>query len=225
LVGIVERAGFKVDHNKTRMQVYFHRQMVTGLTVNTKVNIRQEYYRYARSMCHSLFFSGIYHIPTQPEEVSDLDELSGILSYIQHVKSLSLDSDSENRVPGQRLYERFLFYRYFIIPHRPLIICEGKTDNIYLKYAIRYLDGFHPTLGVMTQNGFVAEVGFFNYNNKIHRILKLGGGSSDFIALMARYRQNVESYKHCPMPHPIILIMDNDDGLSKKRSSKYQGSL
>ena len=51
----ITRAGFAVNPAKTRMQVRTTRQLVTGLTVNAKVNIRAAYYRHARSMCHVLF--------------------------------------------------------------------------------------------------------------------------------------------------------------------------
>jgi RNA-directed DNA polymerase len=45
LVGVIERCGFTINPAKTRMQVHTSRQLVTGLTVNIKVNIPQDYYR------------------------------------------------------------------------------------------------------------------------------------------------------------------------------------
>lgn len=55
LANIIQKSGFVINPDKTRMQFKMSRQLVTGLTVNTKVNVRPEYYRFARSMCHSLF--------------------------------------------------------------------------------------------------------------------------------------------------------------------------
>jgi RNA-directed DNA polymerase len=48
----IEHSGFKINDKKTRMQFRGSRQVTTGLMVNEKVNIRQEYWRQARHMCH-----------------------------------------------------------------------------------------------------------------------------------------------------------------------------
>ena len=55
LVHEIKAAGFKINADKTRMHCRGNRQMVTGLVVNKKANIRSEYYRKARAMCDSLF--------------------------------------------------------------------------------------------------------------------------------------------------------------------------
>ena len=43
------------------MQFRASRQVTTGLMVNEKVNIRQEYWRAARQMCQALFTTGTYY--------------------------------------------------------------------------------------------------------------------------------------------------------------------
>ena len=57
----IKNAGFCVNYQKTRMQYCNSRQMTTGLIVNQKVNIRSEYYRTVRAMCHTLFSTGEYY--------------------------------------------------------------------------------------------------------------------------------------------------------------------
>jgi hypothetical protein len=57
----IKDAGFEINDNKTRMQFRGSRQVTTGLMVNEKVNIRQEYLRAARHMCKSLFTAGSYY--------------------------------------------------------------------------------------------------------------------------------------------------------------------
>lgn len=137
------------------MQCRMSRQLVTGLTVNAKVNIRPEYYRYTRAMCHSLFKTGAYHqpLPADPDPITSLYPLEGILSHIHHVKDTIGDRDELKKrteaTAARKLYARFLKYRYFVRLERPLIVCEGKTNSIYLKYAIRNLTAFHPKLGVV----------------------------------------------------------------------------
>jgi RNA-directed DNA polymerase len=64
LVSRIVNTGFAINDNKTRMQCETSRQLVTGLTVNKKVNIRSEYSRAARAMCNSLFTTGKYHWPS-----------------------------------------------------------------------------------------------------------------------------------------------------------------
>ena len=165
LTKAIKRAGFSVNPAKTRVQFRMSRQLVTGLTVNAKVNIRPEYYRWARAMCHRLFETGVYHRPvgaksgqSQPncqaakiEPIESLSPLEGILSHIHHVKDTVDDRDEqekkENATAARKLYARFLKYRYFVRLERPLIVCEGKTDSIYLKHAIRRLSDCHPKLG------------------------------------------------------------------------------
>ena len=150
LVKAIEKAGFVINPNKTRMQFRMSRQLVTGLTVNTKVNIRPEYYRWARAMCHTLFATGSYYRPVdgapesegdingEPELVTSLYPLEGILSHIHHVKDTIDERDEpekrKNATAARRLYARFLKYRYFVRLEHPLIVCEGKTDSIYLKH-------------------------------------------------------------------------------------------
>jgi RNA-directed DNA polymerase len=41
----INASGFVINDDKTRMQFRGSRQMVTGLTVNTKVNVPQRYYK------------------------------------------------------------------------------------------------------------------------------------------------------------------------------------
>ena len=57
----IEHSGFRINDKKTRMQLRGSRQVTTGLMVNAKVNIRQEYYRTARSMANELFQRGSYY--------------------------------------------------------------------------------------------------------------------------------------------------------------------
>lgn len=49
---IVEGAGFTINDSKTRMQIAFQRQRVTGLIVNEKVNVSRRYVRGLRALLH-----------------------------------------------------------------------------------------------------------------------------------------------------------------------------
>ena len=241
LTKAIKRASFIVNPAKTRMQFRMSRQLVTGLTVNAKVNIRAEYYRWARAMCHRLFETGEYHrpvgaksVPSPPngqpaksDPIKSLNPLEGILSHIHHVKDAVDDRDEqkkkkkENATAARELYARFLKYRYFVRLERPLIVCEGKTDSIYLKHAIRRLTDFHPQLGSSKEETFTSAVAFFNYTNQARRILNLNGGTGDLLHFFfinsdkQGYKHDIQSFKHRPLKHPVIVLIDNDSGAKK----------
>ena len=235
LLGEIERAGFAINHEKTRMQFRTSRQIVTGLTVNDKVNIRPEYYRRARAMCHELFQNGIYYRPvhdtsasddstveeSEPEVIDSLNPLEGILSHIHYVKDIvdgRAEIDKRKKATAtRRLYGKFLKYRLFVRLEKPLIVCEGKTDSIYLKCAIRNLSSVQPMLGSWKGKAFSSEVAFFNYNNSAHRILELNGGTGDLLYFFVKnkYRQDIRSFGHRPLCKPVIVLVDNDDGARK----------
>ena len=239
LIKKIEGAGFKINTDKTRMQCRGSRQVVTGLVVNEKVNIRSEYYRNARAMCDSLFQTGSYFLPftgnntfgenSQPERISSLKPLEGILSHIYKVtQSEERRSISEQRKSPRAirvLCRRFLFYKYCIALEAPLIITEGKTDPIYLKEAIRYRSTIHPALGQKGEDGFDFAVRFFNYGGQAHEIIDLRGGTGDLKSIVLDFQRNLKSEKgrkpfgHTPMNHPVILLLDNDEGLAPVAST------
>lgn len=118
------------------------------------------------------------------------------------------------------LYRRFLFYKRFIALDAPLIVTEGKTDPVYLREAIKHLPSWHPLLGQPTADGLKFSLSFFNYGGKSHEIMDLGGGTGDLKSIPLDYLRNLDSSKsdrkpmlHKPMKYPVIMVLDNDDGL------------
>jgi RNA-directed DNA polymerase len=234
LTRTIKRAGFVLNPVKTRMQTRPGRQVVTGLTVNKKINVSQRYFRTARAMCNALFQDGAYHrgvrIAGTPDEdpqyemIHSLNQLQGILSHIYHIKHRSRQIQLGTNtllpvasVPGHKLYERFLFFKYFITNSHPLIITEGRTDNIYLKYAIRHLASKFPSLIETADPDVVPIVKFFNYNNKkAHRILELTGGAGNLMRFVNLYNDRLEHYRYRPLMHPVMILIDNDTALTAK---------
>jgi hypothetical protein len=234
LVRKIEGAGFNINKSKTRMHCRGNRQMVTGLVVNEKANIKSEYYRKSRAMCDSLFQTGKYFKtlknPDEPKDdpepdlTDNLNPLEGILSHIYYVTQ----SEERRPISDQRqaprairsLYRRFLFYKYCIALKTPLIVTEGKTDTVYLREAIRYRSAFQPRLGLNGVNGFEFAIRFFNYNGQAHEVMDLGGGSGDLKSIILDYQRNLnfhkgrKQFKSKPMAHPVILVLDNDNGLA-----------
>jgi len=230
LLKTISRAGFAINPAKTRMQLRTSQQLVTGLTVNAKVNVRTAYHKQARAMCEWLFRTGSYFRPVaapadrstaidrdgKRELIESLSPLEGMLSHIYHVKD-SVDQRTytdrrKDETAARRLYARFLFYRYFVRLDRPLIICEGKTDNTYLKCAIRQLPAYQPKLGKFSGSIFESALSFFNHGNQARELLKIKGGTGDLKFLFIRYKEHLQPILHRPMAHPVIVVVDNDDG-------------
>ncbi|MGV8856441.1 MAG: retron Ec67 family RNA-directed DNA polymerase/endonuclease, partial [Devosia sp.] len=235
LVSQISKCGFQVNADKTRMQFKGSRQMVTGLVVNEKVNVRSDYYRRARASCESLFSTGGYFLEVEPP-VNPVDEpkpkilkgllpLEGVLAHIYAVNQYG-----DNRDPAQqrkeprairRLFRRFYFYKYFVALKLPLIVTEGKTDRVYLRSAVRSRTGFHPALGALVGKAFVHAVSYFDHEGRPGELLDLGGGgSANLISILVDYQRNLYPNKgearaiaSLPMAHPVILVLDNDDGL------------
>ncbi|MGH9552667.1 MAG: reverse transcriptase domain-containing protein, partial [Terriglobales bacterium] len=237
----IEVAGFSINASKTSLQFRTTRQMTTGLVVNEKVNIAQDYYRNVRSMCFSLFQTGAYHIPVkngvnEVKRIADLDPLEGRLAHVHYVKNVTVRrkrAELDHRiVPYQEptaprnLYRRFLFYKYFVANEVPVIVTEGKTDIIYLRTAIKALHAKFPDLVQMEDGKANLLIKFFKAsdNNKI--ILGLAQGFSGMTSFIKSYQAKLRPYGFRPMQHPIIFVVDDDDGGSdvRKAAEKVAGT-
>lgn len=214
----IEKAGFKINPNKTRMQCRESRQTVTGLTVNRKVNVQNPYYRNARIMAHSLFRTGKYHYWNGPvkEEVFKLGKLEGMFSHIYYVKDQAdyreLLDKRKNPTAVRKLYSSFLFYKSFVALNKPMVICEGKTDNTYLRYAVRNRTKYHPKLGKIDSGKFELAFSLFTYDSQASELLGLNGGSGQLNNFISHYSKNLKGYNHRPLLHPVIILIDNDSG-------------
>jgi RNA-directed DNA polymerase len=222
---IVERAGFKLNPSKTRMSLRKSRQMVTGLVINEKPNIRQSYYRNVRAMCNSLFKTGQWHKPNVDADrlaamVSDIEPLEGMLSHIYFLKARRDRTHKANKNVGYvapkapiEQYRKFLFYKYFVVHNVQTLVTEGLTDVVYLKCAIRSRAAFFPTLAVTNKGKHKSKVEFLRATDTLRSVLNLGNGVAGQASLIAQYENKLKNYERLPLTHPIIIVCDNDSGL------------
>ncbi|MFC1535142.1 retron Ec67 family RNA-directed DNA polymerase/endonuclease, partial [Thermodesulfobacteriota bacterium] len=237
----IEKVGFKINAKKTSLQNKAKRQVVTGLVVNKKVNIKRDYYRRAKSMCHALFQSDEFyidckHIPelsisdnskksessspdsaetllegSQSEKrvIGNINQLEGILSFIFYVKSLHDDRKIGNKrykpTAVMRLYREFLFYKHFFILDQPLIICEGKTDIIYLKCALRQLKNEYVELIHKKDDDFIFTIGFLNLSNNFRNVCAISAGTSGLASLIDIYETHMKPFKGQGKKYPVII--------------------
>ena len=201
------------------------RQTVTGLVVNSKVNVNQDYYRKARAMCHSLFKIGAYHrtVEDEVEFTDNTNILEGTLSHIYFVKARRDRKPKVNRLAIKAgefspphapvdLYRKFLFYKHFAAPTAPLIVTEGVSDIAYLQCAIRALAKSFPALAEEKDSKIIRLVNFLKPSGTSRDVLNLGHGASGQASLVSQYTNNLKKYAHKPMQHPVIILCDNDDG-------------
>lgn len=232
LQNIVTHTGFSINPKKTRMQYRGSRQAVTGLVVNRKVNIRTEYRRKARSLAHSLFKTGNFqHIRAIPDANGvvtptpvdgTLAQLHGILGHIDAVDCHN--SDIESKVDPrkakvalrskEKLYRRFLMFKDFYAATRPVIVCEGKTDNVYLLHAIRSLAAYYPKLATVDANKKITlNIRILKtVQTSTGRVLQLDGGASFLKAFIEQYLMEIEKFKAPGMQCAVVVVVDNDTG-------------
>jgi len=207
------------------MQHKTARQTATGLVVNKKVNIKREYYKQARSMCHSLFQTDTFYLDKklsekieisenaatdhtstaesaetsttepEPEEFTygTINQLDGILSFIYHLKkshdTRKFTTKFHQPTAISKLYRQFLFYKHFFSLKQPLIICEGKTDIIYLRCALRQLIKKYPEFIDKKEEKYRFKVRFFNFTKNLKDVFSISEGTSGLASLIEIYKK------------------------------------
>jgi len=226
---IVTRAGFGINAEKTRMQYRNSRQDVTGLVVNSKVNIRSEYRRTVRAMAHRLFITGKFELTTTVRDAlgtlipakkeGTLAQLHGMLGHIDRVDRHNLNlaqPHGRSRNWGisskENLFRRFLAFKEFYSAPAPVVLCEGKTDNVYLRHAIESLASAYPSLATVSQQKAVTlNVRLFRYQDtSTGRILQLNGGTGDFKNFIPYYVKLLAKFRAPGGQQPTVLLVDND---------------
>jgi hypothetical protein len=195
-------------------------------------------------MVHRLFTTGEYsHVQRQldvngiMEDVcvpGTLDQLHGMLGFINQIdlqyKKDALSTGTHVRLSSKEsVYRRFLMFKEFYSASRPTIICEGKTDNVYLVHAIRSLAAKFPLLASIDADGRIKLAArLYKYTgSSTGRILGLHGGAGDLKKFIPDYRAETTRFTAPGKFQPIILLVDNDSGADSiysiiKELTKYK---
>jgi RNA-directed DNA polymerase len=227
---IVSSAGFRINLTKTRMQYRDSRQEVTGLVVNQKINVRREYRHNVRAMVDSLFNTGAFELYgpvkkagmlTVEKRQGTLNELHGRLGFINGIDLYNKKiSPPQRKAPDQLsskelIYRRFLLYRDFYAAETPVILCEGKTDSVYLTQAIRSLAAEFPDLAEVAADGTIKlRVRLYKYpQSSTARVLGLNDGGNAVISSFLRtYKREIERFKAPGLKNACIVLYDRDSG-------------
>ena len=236
LARLVKKSGFDMNPLKTRMQYRDSRQEVTGLVVNKKINVRSEYRHTVRAMVHHLFTKGSFEFVHKVKDgvgaltvnkiAGTTNQLHGMLGFIDGVDLYNralgsrgkVSIDHSKQTSKEAMYRRFLLYKDFYAASAPVIICEGKTDNVYITHAIRSLATTFPQLATKNADGTVKLIArIYKYpNTSTGRILGIHGGAPDLSKFMRQYDREIKKFKGPGAQQPVILLIDNDDGATSK---------
>ncbi len=223
LTQLIVRSGFRINPQKTRMQYRDSRQEVTGLVVNKKVNVPVDYRRVVRAMSDTYFKTGSF-FTLQPgiggamtKVAGTPNELNGRLNFINSVDLYNAERNKEFALAlssKERTYKRFLYFENFFCAEKPVIVCEGKTDYIYLRSALRRLADQYPRLATADPDG-VIELGvrLYKYDKtNSGRILGIRGGTADLCTFMRNYFRECVTFNTVLRRSPVLILVDNDDG-------------
>jgi RNA-directed DNA polymerase len=223
---VIAKCGFALNPQKTRMQYRDSRQEVTGLVVNSKVNVRREYRHVVRAMVHRLFTTGSFDFEyrtvgegraaTTQKTPGRPSQLHGMLSFIDGVDlhNRGINPNAKIVTSKELMYRRFLMFKELYTAPAPVVICEGKTDNVYITHAIRSLAAQYPRLADINSNGKISiKLRRFKYSGtSTGRILGIHGGTGHLGQFLQNYKDESSRFKAPGMQWPIILLIDNDSG-------------
>jgi RNA-directed DNA polymerase len=231
----IKRAGFQINETKTRILYKDSRQDVTGLIVNKKPNVKKEYWRTVKSQCNKLFHTGSFTKKVDGEDVDgNINELEGQLKFIDQIDKFNrsrkkpplnqiykIASHGINKVPllsgREKTFGKFLYYKLFYGNTEPTILCEGKTDNVYLKSAIHQLVKKYPKLASFDPKKPKSEaykllINFVKYTKRTKFLNQLHGGTPYLSFFLTTFEKHYDFYKAPKPKHPVIIILDNDSG-------------
>ena len=257
----IKKSGFEINEKKTRMQYRRSRQDVTGLIVNAKLGVKRETLKTVRAQVEELIKTGKCFLKktdgeeTIHEDVS-VDSLRGHLAHIawvkghyegyEKIKRKWKKAKGKHKNDGRKkikewnkeagyiqTYRKFLDHQAFVANPMPMIICEGYTDNIYIRCAMMRNSEVSNTLIAeeiidgKTRRSLAVKL--FRYTETTDWIQRLRGGTGDQQGLYAIYKermQQVKATKIGDFKSPVILVVDHDRGaksinkMAEKRINK-----
>lgn len=93
----------------------------------------------------------------------------------------------------------------------PVIMCEGKTDNIYIRCALEALVAEYPTLAKTVKKKVEPKIRLFKYTETTRRLMEIAGGTGDFKGFISNYHDMMKSFEAKGQRFPVILLIDNDE--------------
>ena len=225
---IISKSGFEINSKKTRFTDSTDRQVVTGLTVNKKINSSRDFIKQTRAMADSLYKKSIFYIDGNP---GTIEQLEGRFNFIFQMDHFAKSENGAILSSRDREYQKFLFYKYFLARDTPLIITEGKTDVLYLKAALKSLYREFPQLVTKKSNGeFELKIRFLKRSNRLSHFFKISRDGADSMTNIYRFfsgrKKNHDQFfsNYCiyfkeilkqKSFSPVFLLFDNEQSKEK----------
>ena len=216
---IIDKAGFEIHESKTRFTTHDTRQVVTGLTVNKKINSSKVFIKNTRAMADHLYRNSTFNIGTEP---GTINQLEGRFAFIAQVDKVAGGDAGTLLNSRDREYQKFLFYKYFVIHDRPLIITEGRTDVIHLKSALKNLHKDFPSLIQKKDDGsFIFKIRFLNRSARMKKYFGLEEDGADSIKnVYFQFSKRDCHYQYFrklrgESKEPIFLLFDHEKSKNK----------
>lgn len=222
---IISKNGFIVNEKKTRLQYADSRQEVTGLIVNKFVNIPFEYRHKLRAYSNYLFKHNSYFFKDDENKIQEgsIEKLNGMLSYVHFIRKSTINKDKYIRDKNgdisldaaDTVYSDFLFYKYFAHNKKPVIVCEGKTDTIYLRAVLKTLAKDYPSLVEVKDGKASFKIQILPASKTVQDLLGLLTGTGDLRKFLESYEKRLKKYSSPSLTNPVIILVDNDEGPRK----------
>ena len=232
LSALINKTGFQLNLNKTRLQYRNSRQEVTGLIVNKKLNVDRRYYKTTRAMAYSLYTTGKYSIG---DADGTLNQLEGRFSFIDQLDRYNNRNDGQthncHKLCGhEQQYQAFLFYKNFFANTTPTVITEGNTDILYLKAALIKYCKKYPSLVSKNEDGkYTFHFSFFNKTRHWSYFYGLSSDGGDAMKVLYYCYTKGHNYpdywtyftKLNPgaTHFPIICLLDNEAAKAKDKNA------
>lgn len=223
LYAVIEKSGFKVNQEKTRILFQESRQEVTGVVVNKKISVKREFYKETRAMLNHMY-RGL-PIEHNGSEMTQ-QQIEGRLAFINQIDWYNNKSENEKKTPyrgmnaRERQYQQFLFYKYFFHSLQPLIVTEGKTDVVYIRAALQSLHVKYPKLIQKKEDGsFRYLISFLNRTPRLDFFLGIHQDGANTMKNIYNVYKGKNSYPDLFTPlskygrkplNPVILLFDNE---------------
>lgn len=193
-------------------------------------------------MAHSFYSKGEFTIDG---ESGTMAQLEGRFSFITQIDKYNLDLDGKKinfrELNGrEKEYQKFLFYKYFLGIHVPLIVTEGKTDIIYMRSALKNLYEKYPRLITRnTKSDFMFRIAFLGKTKNIENFLGIQQDGADTMQVIYKYftgREERKKKKKSIYEYfdkvgafkprmPVFLLFDNELQTKTKPLYKFMNSV
>lgn len=216
---IVSKSGFRLNIEKTNLSTAGTRQIVTGLVVNKHVSVSRSVYKWARAAADLMFKEGIA-FKRDPSTASihttdRLITLGHLIGQVNHIcyarrKSAVPLLSSRKMVGPELLYRRLTYYERFFAHKENLVICEGETDNTYLKIAFNRLG--HKFKNIVDPVSKDPCIKLLNVTPHITKYTSLNGGSDQQKAFLQNFDDDMSIVGARWADKCVIIFGDNDSG-------------